>query len=71
MSLEDIKKELDNLESKIFRSQDLTTNESIYICMPLNRACARLEKTINKKKSNESKNKGTVREGDEDLQMVC
>ena len=33
MSLEDIKKELDNLESKIFRSQDLKQmNLYIYVC---------------------------------------
>jgi len=70
MSLEDIKKELDNIECKIFRNQDLSTNELIKICLPLSKSINQLEKKIKSKEKSKSENQKTIREGDDDFQMV-
>ncbi len=64
MKLEKIAEQLDEMQTRLFLNEALTTNEAIWIVWPLQRTRDRLEKKIR------NKNKNSAREGDKDLQMV-
>ena len=64
MSLEDIKKDLENISDKINYCQDIDIHQKINIFLSVQSTIDKIEKAT------ESKNKTRLRDGDEDFQMV-
>jgi len=64
MSLEDIKKDLENISDKINYCRDIDINQKINIFLSVQSTIDKVEKAA------ESKNKTRLRDGDEDFQMV-
>jgi len=64
MSLEDIKKDLENISDKINFCQDIDINQKINIFLSVQSTIDKIERAT------KSENKKRLRDGDEDFQMV-